>query len=116
VFHLNVAKVDRNIAHVAVATFQVYVLNISSRFRDVCLQVFHLDVAYIFIHMKYFQVFLQMFHTHVFGCFSCFVRMLQVFYLDVSKVDLVLPLVFQMHVSCASSAFRRMLQVLHPDV
>jgi hypothetical protein len=42
--------------------------------------------------------------------------MLQVFHLDVSKVDLVLQLVFQMHVSCVSSAFRRMLQVLYPDI
>jgi hypothetical protein len=42
--------------------------------------------------------------------------MLQVFYLDVSKIDLVLQLVFQMHVSYVSSAFRHMLQVLHLDV
>jgi hypothetical protein len=42
--------------------------------------------------------------------------MLQVFHLDVLKVDLVLQLVFQMHISCVSSAFRRMVQVLHPDV
>jgi hypothetical protein len=45
-----------------------------------------------------------------------FVRMLQVFHLDVSKVDLMLQLVFQMHVSCVLSAFRHMLQVLHPNV
>ena len=42
--------------------------------------------------------------------------MLQVFHMDVLKVDLVLQLVFQMHVSCVSSVFRRMLQVLHLDV
>jgi hypothetical protein len=42
--------------------------------------------------------------------------MLQVFQLDVLKVDLVLQLVFQMHVSCVSSAFIRMLQVLHLNV
>jgi hypothetical protein len=39
-----------------------------------------------------------------------------VFNLDVSKVDLVLQLVFQMQISCVSSAFRRTLQVLHPNV
>jgi hypothetical protein len=39
-----------------------------------------------------------------------------VFHLDVSKVDMVLQLVFHIHVSCVSSAFRRMLQVLHPDI
>jgi hypothetical protein len=42
--------------------------------------------------------------------------MLQVFRLNVSKVDVVLQLVFYMHVSCVLSAFRRMSQVLHPDV
>jgi hypothetical protein len=42
--------------------------------------------------------------------------MLQVFYLDISKIDLVLQLVFQMYVSCVLSAFRCMLQVLHLDV
>ena len=49
-FHLDVAKVDRNVAHIAVAIH-------ASRFPDICLQVFHLDVAYIFTHMKCFQVF-----------------------------------------------------------
>ena len=42
--------------------------------------------------------------------------MLQVFYLDVLKIDLVLQLMFHMHISCVSSTFRRMLQVLHPDI
>jgi hypothetical protein len=97
--------------------FQIYVPNVLSRFPDVCLQVFHLNVAYVFTRMKCFQVF---FFSNVsyacFECFSCFVRMLQVFHLDVSKVDLVLLLVFQMHVLCVSSAFKHMLQVLHPDV
>jgi hypothetical protein len=41
---------------------------------------------------------------------------LQVFHLEVSKVDLVLWLVFQMHASCISSAFKHTLQVLHPNV
>jgi hypothetical protein len=51
-----------------------------------------------------------------FKCFKIFIRMLQVFHLDVVKVDLVLQLVFHMHVSYVSSAFRRVLQLLHPDV
>jgi hypothetical protein len=42
--------------------------------------------------------------------------MLQVFHLDISKVDLVLQLVFYMHISCVSSAFKRMLQVFHSHV
>ena len=49
------------------------------------------------------------------GCALNVVRMLQVFHLDVSKVDLVLQLVFQIHVSCVSSAFKCMLQVGHLD-
>jgi hypothetical protein len=91
--------------------FQVYVPNVSSRFLDISLQVFHIDVAYIFTHMKCFQVFFASVLYACFKCFSCFIRMLQVFHFDVSKVDLVLQLVFQMHVSCVLSAFKRMLQV-----
>jgi hypothetical protein len=96
--------------------FEVYVPNVSSRFSDVCLQVFHLDVAYVFTHIKCFQVFFASVLYACFECLKCFVRMLQVFHLDVSKVDIVLQLVFQMHVSCVLSAFRRMLQVLDLDV
>jgi hypothetical protein len=96
--------------------FQVYVPNVSSRFLGVCLQVFHLDVAYVFTHMKCFQVFFSSVSHICFECFSCFTLMLQVFYLDISKIDLVLQLVFQMHVSCVSSVFKCMLQVLHSDV
>jgi hypothetical protein len=42
--------------------------------------------------------------------------MLQVFYLDVSKVDLVLQQVFHMYALSVSSAFKHMLQVFHLDV
>jgi hypothetical protein len=55
-----------------------------------------------------------------FECFSYFVRIMQVFHMNISKVDLVLQLVFHMHVSCVldvvlcvSAVFRRMLQVMH---
>jgi hypothetical protein len=77
------------------------------------LQMFYLDVAYVCKWFSsVFQMFFKVFHTHV-SSVSCFVRMLQVFRLDVLKVNLVLQLVFRMHVL---SAFRRMLQVLRPDV
>jgi hypothetical protein len=73
------------------------------------LQVFHMYVAYAFHTYSVFQLFfLQVFHTHVSSVLAV-VCMLQVFNLDVSKVDLVLQLVFQMHVLCVLSAFRRML-------
>jgi hypothetical protein len=87
--------------------FEVYVPNVSSRFSDVCLQVFHLDVAYVFTHIKCFQVFFASVLYACFECLKCFVRMLQVFHLDISKVDIVLQLVFHMHISCVLSAFRR---------
>jgi hypothetical protein len=42
--------------------FQVYVPNVSSVFSDVCLQVFHQDVAYIFVSVS----------DVCSKCFSCF--------------------------------------------
>jgi len=42
-------------------------------------------------------------------CFSCFIRLFQIFYLDVSKVDLGVA-----HVAMATHAcFKRMFQVFH---
>jgi hypothetical protein len=59
-------------------------------------------------------MFLQVFQKYVPSVFIVFVRMLQVFYLDVSKVDLVLQQVLHIHVS---SVFRHiLLSVLHLDV
>jgi hypothetical protein len=50
----------------------------------ICCKCFYLDVAYVCNYFSsVFHVFLHMFHTHV----SYFIRMLQLFYLDVSKVD-----------------------------
>jgi hypothetical protein len=40
-------------------------------------------------------------------CFKCFIYMLQLFYLDIAKVDLDVAYVFAMNFKC----FRRMLQV-----
>jgi hypothetical protein len=37
--------------------FQVYVPNVLFCFLDICLQLFNLDVTYVFTHMKCFQVF-----------------------------------------------------------
>jgi hypothetical protein len=53
-----------------------------------------MDVAYIFFNgfFKRFQVFLQVFQTYVASVSSVFERMLQMFYLDVSKADQVLHL------------------------
>jgi hypothetical protein len=53
-------------------------------FSHVCCKCFYQDVAYI---CNGFQVFLQVFQTHVLSVSSVFRRMLQVLHLDVSKVD-----------------------------
>jgi hypothetical protein len=87
VFHLDVAKVDRKCCTCCSGytyMFQVYVSNVSSRFSDVCLQVFHPDVAYVFTHMKCFQV---CFASVLYACLSisavsyvcckCCIRMFQ---------------------------------------
>ena len=54
------------------------------------MQVFYLDVAYVYIKgFKCFQVFLQVFQTHVSFVFR---RILQLLHLNVSKLDRVLYL------------------------
>jgi hypothetical protein len=82
-FHMDATKVDRNISYVAMAVyicckrmFQMFYL-FFKRILKVCLsvccicftnilQVFYLDVAYDFVWiLKCFQVFLQVFQTHV---------------------------------------------------
>jgi hypothetical protein len=96
--------------------FHTYVANVSSK-CCICfalmLQVFYPDVAYVFTHMlqnvsskccicfamathvfplrfrRMLQVF-QLFQRYVTSVFNCFGRMLQMFSLDVAKVDLVL--------------------------
>jgi hypothetical protein len=88
VFRLDVAKVDRDVAYVAMAIhvcfkcmFQMFHL-----FFTCSLQVFHLDVVYVshvccnyFIWMLHtFAMVFKSFHAFC-KCFSCFVRMLQVF-------------------------------------
>jgi hypothetical protein len=94
--------------------FQVYVLNVSSRFQTMFASVF-IWMLHIF-HIKCFQVFLQVFRTHVLSVSVVSYVCCKCFHLDVLKVDLVLQLVFQMHVSCVLFAFRRMLQVLYSDI
>jgi hypothetical protein len=49
VFHLDVAKVDRNVAHIVMLythMFQVYIPNVSA-VSDVCCKCFYLYIAYI---------------------------------------------------------------------
>jgi hypothetical protein len=82
VFHLDVIKVDLDVAYTCM--LQMYVSSVLGVF--ICmLQVFYLDVAYV----------LQWLQTCFLGvsdvcckCLNCFGRMLQVGHLDVAKVDL----------------------------
>jgi hypothetical protein len=70
---------------------------------DVCcksvylvLHIFHTYVASVlsgcYVYLQWFQVFLQVFQTHVLSVSSDFIHMLQVLHLDVSKVYRVLHL------------------------
>jgi len=85
VFYIDVAKVDRDVAHVAMTNTHVARLCFKCFicFRRI-LQMFHLDVlkVHLVLHM------LLWLYTHVSSVLSVFRRMLQVFNLDVSKVDL----------------------------
>jgi hypothetical protein len=105
VFHANVAKVDRDVAYVVMIVhvcckclFPMFRLF----FSDVCCKCVHLDVPYVsqrccnyyiwMLHMFaiVFQVFSCVFacvSCTYFECFSYFVRILQLFHLDVSKID-----------------------------
>ena len=51
------------------------------------LQLFYLDVAYVYIGFQEFSCAFVSVSNVCCKCFSCFVRMLQVFHLDVLKVD-----------------------------
>ena len=85
---------------------QASVSNVSFVFSDVCCKCFYLDVAYVshicckFFYLdvayvlqclfKCFQMFWQVFQTHVSSISSVFRHMLQMFHLNVSKVNWVL--------------------------
>jgi hypothetical protein len=49
VFHTDVAKIDRDVAHVTMVVHyvQASVPNVSSAFLDVCCKCAYLDVAYV---------------------------------------------------------------------
>jgi len=88
VFYIIVAKVDRDVADVAMA--------IHICFKCI-FQMFHLFQGML-------QVFLSGFcngYTHVFNFFLvrciCFRRMLQMFYLNVTKVDGMLHMLNEIH-------------------
>jgi hypothetical protein len=100
-FHMYVAKVDQDIAYVAMVVY-------------ICCKL-----LFLMFHL----FFKRMLHVCLPECCICFTHMLQVFYLNVpyvlqwfSNVFKCFCKYFQMHVSSVSSVFRRMLQLLHPDI
>jgi hypothetical protein len=110
VFHVDVAKVDLDVAYVAMAIhvyckllfqmFQLFQTDVARILSRCCicftLMLFHPDVAYDFTHM------LQMFLSRCCICFamathmfpSCFKSMLQVFQLFWTQLQM-----FPLHVS-----------------
>jgi hypothetical protein len=86
--------------------FHIYVASVLSRCCvcvAICFQVF-------------FQVFLQAFQTYVLNVSSVFRRMLQVLYLDVSKVDRFGCCIFLLAFYCLTLVFPpRLSAALHPS-
>jgi hypothetical protein len=100
--HMNVVKVDRDVAHVAYfcKCFQCYVARVLKNvFRPMLQLVFYQYVAYIYTHVA----------SVLFGCCICFTHILQVFYLDVAYVS---------HICCDSmfQMFHYVRHMLHPSV
>ena len=79
-----VAKVDWNVAHVAMTKYACCkpMFQVFRCFRRM-LQMFHLDVSKVDLSVAHVVVVIH-------ACFISFRHMLQMFYLDVLKVDLVL--------------------------
>ena len=96
VLHLDVSKVDWDVACVAMV-FQLYVPNVSSAFLDVCCKWAYMDVAYVshiccksmFEMFKLFQSYVanKCFHVAsvLFGYCICFTHMFQVYISNVSS-------------------------------
>jgi hypothetical protein len=86
VFHIDVAKVDRDVAYIAMAIY-VYcepLFQMFYFFFGRMLQVFYLDVVYIsHICCKCFRHMFHVFHMFSDACCKCV-------HLDVSKVDQIL--------------------------
>jgi hypothetical protein len=117
VFYMDVAKVDRDVAHVA-TVIHVCCKRLFQRFHlffsNICCKCVYLDVAYV-SHISCKCIFFSMLHIFCNGFFKCFYNvsyacfkyficlqtMLQMFHLDVSKVDRVLLLGTHLPACCS---------------
>jgi hypothetical protein len=114
----DVAKLDRNVAYVAMAMhvcFEVYVPNVS--ISDICCKCFHLDVAKVDLDVAYTCM------LQVYVCFRCFICLLRVFYLDVVYILQWFSSIFRGFRKCFRQLFQLfhlssfyMLQLLHPNI
>ena len=130
-FHMDVAKVDRDIVYVAMVVhicckrlFPMFYLFFQTYVARVFIWMLHMFYTYVAsdlyeccVYLQrfqvFFQVFLKVFHTHVLSVSFVFICMLQVLHLDVAKVDWMLHLpphllLPRLGVSSSSSA-------LHPS-
>jgi hypothetical protein len=100
-FHTDIAKVDRDVAYVAMVV-HVYYKSLSTMFHlfsDVCCKHVYLDVAYVFTHMLQvlyldvcvcLQWFSSVFASVSDASFKCFICLFCMLHPNVSKVDWVL--------------------------
>jgi hypothetical protein len=98
---MNIAKVDRDVAYVAMVVHvccKGLLLMFHLCFSDPYCKCIYLDVAYVFIWMlrmvaMIFMCFIFLvFHKNISSVLSAFICMLQLLYLDVLKADRVLHL------------------------
>jgi hypothetical protein len=106
VFYIDIAKVDRYIAHVAMVFSSVY-LKCFIYFRRM-LKVFHLDVAYTCM----LQAYISSVSDVLYVCYKCFTWMLYIFCNGYKCVFLVL----QMYVTNVSTVSDVCYKVFHLDV
>jgi hypothetical protein len=116
VFYMDVAKVDRDVAHVATVIhvcckrlFQIFHLFFQTYVASVfiwMLYMFHTYLASVFFSMLHIfcNGFFKCFYNVSYACFKYFIclqTMLQMFHLDVSKVDRVLLLGTHLPACCS---------------
>jgi hypothetical protein len=79
-FHVDVAKVDQDVAYIAIHMLQVFVPNVSTIFFQIICKCVYLDACICFTHM------LQVFYIDVAYVCNCFSSVFHVFQTHVSYV------------------------------
>ena len=112
-FHMNVAKVDLDVARTCM--LQEYVLSVLG-VLDLYFECVHLDVAKVYLICCNDNI--HMVQVYVFKCFRCLRRMFQLFLLNVAKVDLdvAYTCMLQEYIFKCFRCFICILQVFYLDV